>query len=143
MSGFTPEGGSLRPAPPDNAWTIGLPCPATSPAPMYTTEDTGKYVKAIVLNKDKLMGKRFLGATKYYTFQQLVDAFKSVFPEAGKTAVFKQLPPDVYKGILQQAGLPEFAANELKENFMLFGDVGYVSTLPTHCPRADLGYTNG
>ena len=129
MSGFTPAGGSLMQLPPDNTWTVALPVPANSPTPLYDPADTGKCIKAIVLNKDKLLGKRFLGATKYYTFQGVVDAFKSVFPEAGKTAVFKQLPPDVYKGILQQHGLPEFAANELKENFLLCGDVGYVSLI--------------
>jgi hypothetical protein len=131
MSGFTPAGGALRQLPPDNAWTIALPSSGAALAPMYWTGDTGKYVKAIVLNKDQLLGKRFLGASKYYPLEGLIEAFKKVYPEAGKTAVYKQLPPDVYQGILQQNGLPEFAARELKENMMLFDDVGYVSRLPS------------
>jgi hypothetical protein len=126
MSGFTPQGGQLQHR--DGSWIITLPSPGSSPAPLYATEDTGKYVKAMVLNKEHWLGKNFLGATKYYTFDEMIEGFKKVFPEAGKGAKFQQVPPEMFQGFLQQNGLPEFAAEELKENFELFGGVGYVSS---------------
>jgi uncharacterized protein YbjT (DUF2867 family) len=119
-------GSSLRPSPPDNAWTLTMPVPASAPVPLFATiQDTGKFVKAILLNREKTLGKRVLAATKYYTFQEMLDEFKATFPEAGKTARYFEAPHDVYKGFLTGAGLPEFAATELLENMRLLNEGGY------------------
>ena len=119
-------GEMLRPTLPDNAWALTSPIPPSAPMPIFDTADTGKFVKAAVLNRDKLLGKRLLGATEYVTAGELVEAFKRVFPEAGKTARFNQIPEQVYKDILiNHAKMPEFAAQELLENFLLFDKYGY------------------
>jgi len=119
-------GNNLRPSPPDNAWTLFMPLPATTPVPLFATnEDAGKFVKGILLHRDETLGKRVLAATKYYTFQEVLDAFKIAYPEAGKTAKYSEVPDEVYKGFLTGAGMPEFAAQELLENMKLLNEGGY------------------
>ncbi len=124
MSNF--PGDVIRQSPPDNAWTLSLPIPETALGPLFDTADTGKFVKAAVLNREKTLGKRLLGATEYATFGSLIDGFKKVFPEAGKTAKYVQITPEQYKEVLvKYAGMPDFVAQEMVENFLLFDQFGY------------------
>ncbi|RAL61768.1 hypothetical protein DID88_002832 [Monilinia fructigena] len=76
--------------------------PASAPVPLLATvEDTGKFVKGILLNREKVLGKRIYGATKYYTLTEILNEFKEQFPVAGEGAENVELPhDDVYKGIL-------------------------------------------
>lgn len=110
----------------DDTWTLALPMPAdAAKIPMYDPADTGKYVKAIVLNRDKLLGKQFYGATAYMTPNDVVAVFKKTFPVAGKTASFYSVPHDQYVSILTGMHLPLFAAEELLENMRLMSEGGY------------------
>ncbi|KAI0474726.1 NmrA-like family protein [Xylaria cf. heliscus] len=110
-------------------WIFSLPIASTSPIPLYYPADTGKYVKGIVNNKEALLGKRFTGATEYLTAQGVVDTFKRVFPEAGKTAAYFETPKEDFYGFMKSAGLPEFAVDELYENMVLMQDYGYYGGL--------------
>ena len=124
MSNF--PGGMFRQVPPNNDWTLGLPIPGSSPVPLLdTTEDTGKFVKGILLNREKALGKRILGATDYYTLDQLVAQFKEVFPVAGQNAKMVELPHEMFTKMLGQAGQSEKAADELLENMRLLNEFGY------------------
>ncbi|KAI1292742.1 hypothetical protein F5Y03DRAFT_375254 [Xylaria venustula] len=106
-------------------WVFSLPIAPESPIPLYNPADTGKYVKAIVDNKEALLGKRFLGATEYLTAQGVVDTFKNVFPEAGKTAAYFETPKDGFYAFMKGTGMPDFAVDELYENMVLMQDFGY------------------
>ena len=125
MSNFA--GGVMRPTPPDNHWAISLPIPATAPIPLFDPEsDTGKFVKAIVLKRDQLLGKRILGTTPYTTGNEIIETFKKVFPVAGKTASWNVLTSEQFKGnLINFAKMPDFAAQELLENFLLLDQFGY------------------
>jgi uncharacterized protein YbjT (DUF2867 family) len=119
-------GGSMRQNPANgNAWTFSLPVPATTRIPLFDPADTGKFIKAAVLNRDKVLGKRILGATAYVTAADVVEGFKRVFPEAGKTASYQQLSEEEYKAALMGKGMPEFIAQELLENMLLLDQFGY------------------
>lgn len=118
-------GGMLRPLPPNNSYTLALPIPASAPIPLFDTVDTGKWIKAIVLHRSNLLGKRVIAATAYVTPQEIVDQFKEVYPEAGKDAVFFSAPQDVFLGAMKGLGLPEFAQQAMLENFLLFTEAGY------------------
>jgi len=119
-------GGFLRQAPPNNDWTLALPIPGTTPVPLLNTAgDTGKFVKAILLNREKTLGKRIYGATNYYTLDEMVKQFKEQYPEAGKTAKVVELPHEVFKGILQKTGMPAEGAEELLQNMILMNEYGY------------------
>lgn len=124
MSNF--PGGMFRQSPPDNAWTLSLPIPESSPVPILATaEDTGKFVKAMLLNREKVLGKQILGATKYYTLEELVAEFKATYPEAGKTARYNELPHATFKAIMGMMGRSEHAAEELLQNMRLLNEFGY------------------
>jgi uncharacterized protein YbjT (DUF2867 family) len=119
-------GGMFRQAPPNNDWTLGLPIPASTPVPLLDTAgDTGKFVKGILLNREKTLGKRIYGATDYYTLGQMVEQFKELYPEAGKTAKIAELPHQVFKDILGKSGMPEEEAEELLQNMRLMNEYGY------------------
>jgi hypothetical protein len=124
MSNF--PGAMFRQSPENNnAWTLALPIPETSIVPLFDTADTGKFIKAAVLHRDEVLGKRLLGATNYMTLREIVDSFTKTFPEAGKTAAYAELPHDLYVKILTGTGMPEFAAVELLENMLLLNEFGY------------------
>lgn len=119
-------GGMMRQLPPNNEWTLALPIPTTTPMPLLdTADDVGKFVKGILLNREKALGKRIYGATDYYTVAQVVKEFQEVFPEAGKTAKAVELPHQVFKSILGGAGTPEEAQEELLQNMRLMNEFGY------------------
>ncbi|MCJ1277498.1 hypothetical protein MMC21_005311 [Puttea exsequens] len=119
-------GGMMRPAPPDNDWTLALPMPSDTPIPLFDSgDDTGKFVKGILQHRSEVLGKQIYGATAYYTPDQIVSIFKGVKPEAGKSAKFSQLSEEVYKGMLAGAGMPKKAQDELYENMAFMHDYGY------------------
>lgn len=118
-------GQMFRQLEPNGPWTLTFPIKGDSPMPAFDTRDTGLYVKAIVLNRDSVLGKRIYAATEYITPAEIVSQFQELFPEDGKNAKYNQVPAEVYKGILQSTGMPEFAALELLENFLLFEQFGY------------------
>lgn len=124
MSNF--PGQMLRQSPPENAWTIAQPTPVTSKVPVFAAaEDTGKFIKGILNNREKTMGKQILGATNYMTFQEIIDVFKKVYPEAGKTARYWEAPDDTWSDIMKGTGMPEVVVRELLENAKLLDSPGY------------------
>ena len=119
-------GNMFRQLPPSNDWTFALPMPASTPIPLLDAGgDTGKFVKGILTHRDKVLGKRVLAATDYYTPADAITIFKELFPSAGKGANFVQISKDDYKGALAQAGMPEKAQQELYENMAFMNDYGY------------------
>ncbi|KAI0126513.1 NmrA-like family protein [Xylariales sp. AK1849] len=118
-------GGMFKPSPPDNSWTLGLPIPAKSIFPLYYTGDTGKYIKAAVLNREKVLGKRIYGATAYMTGQEIVDVFKNVYPESGKSAKYFEVPDELFRGHMKSEGSPDFVIEELHQNMRLMNEFGY------------------
>ena len=124
MSNFPGE--MFRKLPPSNDWTVALPMPAGTPIPFLDTgDDTGKFVKGILTHRDKVLGKRVLAATDYYSPSDAVAIFKDLFPKVGESAKFLQVSKDEYKGALAQAGMPEKAQEELYENMAFMNDYGY------------------
>ena len=123
MSNFTTM---IREDPETHEWTLAFPTNGSAPAPLLATnQDSGKFVKAILLNREALLGKNVLGATDYYTLDEIVAVFKATHPGSVKAAKFTQVSSEVYKEGLAQAGMPEFAQEELSQNMQLLGDVGY------------------
>lgn len=128
MSNFVPTK-SFRPSPqPPHAFTLAFPSIPKDEKILpllWAEEDTGKFVKGILKNRDSLLGKRVLAADRYYSPEEMVQIFSEVKPEAGKGAQVVIVPPQAYRGILMQSGLPEFAAVELSENWEMCAQCGY------------------
>ena len=124
MSNF--PGDQLRPDPTDDgAWVLSEPGSRDSILPIFDTKDTGVFVKAAVLNRDKVLGKTLLGATEYASFGDLLERFKKVFPQTVKTVRFVHLSDEEFKAGLVGAGFPAWVAEELLENFQQFEEYGY------------------
>ena len=119
-------GGMFRQLPPDNDWTLALPMHPETPVPCIDiNSDTGKFVKAILIHRDGLLGKRVLASTAYYTPNEVVATFAELYSEAGKKAKFVQLSEEAYKGALAQAGMPQKAQEELYQNMAFMYEFGY------------------
>ena len=119
-------GQMLRPSPPENYWTLAMPAPEDTPAPLFdVADDTGKFVKAILTHREQVLGKQIYAATDYYTWADVLNTFKELKPEAGKNAKFVQLSKEQYKGALASMGMPPKAQEELYENMAFMHDFGY------------------
>ena len=117
-----------------NKYTLALPMPPTTPIPFFDAAgDSGKFVKAMVLKRDQVLGKNVLGATDYYTAEDVPKTFQEV---KGKEAQFMRIDKDTYKGFMTGAGMPEFAAHEMYENMAFMDEFGYYG-------KADLGWSLG
>ena len=118
-------GDMLRQAP-DGKWTFALPIPDDSPIPLFDAgNDTGKYVKAMFLNEEKVLGKRVYGSVAYYTPAQILDEFKELFPSVAKDAGYHQLSGDEFKGGMASTGAPDFVQEEMLQNMRLMAEFGY------------------
>lgn len=110
----------------EHEYTFALTIPGNSPIPMFDAEDdTGKFVKAILKNRDSLLGKNIHAATDHYTPDEMVNVFKEEFPEAGKGAKYVQIDPETYEGMLKKNGFSDKAAKELQENMSFMNPYGY------------------
>lgn len=78
---------------------------------------TGTFITSILHNRAALLEARVLGATAYYTPQQILDTITAV---TGKETRFLQISSDVYKSFL-----PEFMAQEMLENNLFVEQPGY------------------
>ena len=107
-------------------YNFALPIPINSPIPLFDTErDTGKFVKGILLNREKVLGARIYGATDYYTPEQIIADFQVVKPRDGSGGSAIQVPEELFKKILASVGLPEPLQEELLENMLLMPQFGY------------------
>ncbi|KAI1501208.1 NmrA-like family protein [Biscogniauxia marginata] len=110
---------------PEHAWTFSLPIAGSSPIALFDPVDTGKYVKAIVLHRDELLGKRLLSATQYLTCEEIVAGFRCVFPESGATARYVAVDEPAFREHMAGTGAPGFIVDALYETFVLLQDFGY------------------
>ncbi|ORY30795.1 hscarg protein [Naematelia encephala] len=93
--------------------------------------DTGKFIKAILLDREGTLGKHILGASGYYSPQQIIDGFAKVFPKDGEGIKFVTVPDDAYKNALLSNGMPDRVAEEILQNMHLLNDdYGYYSKEP-------------
>ncbi|KAM0432024.1 hypothetical protein ACHAQK_009940 [Fusarium lateritium] len=123
----------------EGAWVFAMPMPESAPIPIFDVRDTGIWVKAIVLKKDQLLGKRVLGSTRYTTPLEIVDAFKTAFPEAGEKAGFYKLPHDAFlQAVKESMGVPDWVAEEILENMRLVSEGGYFAFEPLDDSHAAL-----
>lgn len=119
-------GQMMRQDPESHTWTLALPIPTNSPIPLFAPQsDTGKFVKGILLNREKTLGKQVYAATAYYTCDEIVNEFKEVYPEAGKGAKAVEISHDTFKKGMAQTGAPEFVQEEMLQNMRLMAEYGY------------------
>ncbi|KAH8744838.1 NmrA-like family protein [Diaporthe sp. PMI_573] len=113
----------LQPSPAhDGAYAIFLPFGADRPVALFDTADTGKFIKAIVLHWDEVVGKHVLGTSGDVTGDEIIATFKKVFPEAGKGASWHELDFDSWGAFVQGPGLMK---ETMVDNMKLIAEYGY------------------
>lgn len=89
-----------------------------TPIPLFdAASDTGKFVNAILLHPDKLVGKTMIGATAFYTPTEIAEAFSEL---SGRKVSYVQLPDETFKSFL-----PPPMAEDLTEMMILIREYGY------------------
>lgn len=66
-----------------------------------------------------------MGVTAYMTGREIVDGFKRVFPESGKTARYYQLSEDQFRGAMKAQNSPVYVVDEMHQNMRLLDEFGY------------------
>lgn len=124
-------GGMFRPNQAGD-YELSLPVPGDAIVPILDAgDDTGKVIKGILLHREQTLGKHILGATSYKTLNELVEEFKELYPEAGKTARFVQLSHEVYKSnLINHAKFDDVSAEDLLQNMRLLSEFGYYGKEP-------------
>ncbi|KAJ4314111.1 hypothetical protein N0V94_006625 [Neodidymelliopsis sp. IMI 364377] len=102
----------------DGSYSLAYPIGKDSKFPLIDiAEDTGKFIKAIIKNRDSVLGKQILGAENYYTPEQILSDLEAA---TGKKTHFAQVTVEQYKSFL-----PEFIAQEMLENHLFIEEPGY------------------
>ena len=105
---------------------LAPPWPRSTQVPLFdAAADTGKFVKAMLLNREKVLGKRIYAATDYYGTDDILKAVEEAFPKKGKGAHYVQVSEEDFRKGLAGAGMPERAQEEMWENMMFMDEFGY------------------
>ncbi|OJD38690.1 family transcriptional regulator [Diplodia corticola] len=108
----------LQKADDGKSYTLAFPVGKDAPFPLVDiAEDTGKFVKAIIKNRDRLLGASVFGAADYYSPERILAELEEV---TGKEATYVRVSPEQYKG-----ALPDFMAEEMLENHLFIEEPGY------------------
>ncbi|KAF2140456.1 uncharacterized protein K452DRAFT_252099 [Aplosporella prunicola CBS 121167] len=115
---FMSNYGSMLKKDEDGVYILAYPVSEDARFPLVDiAEDTGKFVKAIIKNRDKLLNAHVLGAAAYYTPPQILSDFEKA---TGHKARYVRVSSEKYKGFL-----PKNIAEEMLENHLFIDDPGY------------------
>lgn len=104
---------------------ISIPNPMTLKFPLISVkEDTGKYVKAILLNMEELLGKQVYAGEKEYEIGEIIEIMKS---EGSLDVVFEQCSDEEFRAGLATAGLPEFMQQDMSDNMKYIAEYGFAN----------------
>lgn len=103
--------------------------PSTKVA-FFDTDDSGKFVGALLTNPDKFEGKVLHAASGLYSFDEIAQAISK---ETGKNVVYSQLPASVFSSFL-----PPPVAQEITEMFGFFDKYGYYGPETKELVEADI-----
>ncbi|EFR01094.1 hscarg protein [Nannizzia gypsea CBS 118893] len=107
-------------------YNLSNPVPNDTPIPLFdSSRDTGKFVKAILLNREKVLGKQVYGATDYYTPDRIIAEFQAVKSQDGQGGAAIRIPDEDFKGILAIGNMSEKAREEMLQNMQLLYMFGY------------------
>ncbi|KAE8449621.1 hypothetical protein EG329_007951 [Mollisiaceae sp. DMI_Dod_QoI] len=110
-------------SPGSKSYTLKVPMSTNNKYPLISVpNDVGKYVKSILLNREKLLGKQILAGERDYTFQETADILKNV---GGLDVIAEQVGEKEYRGILAANGFPEFLQDDMVSNMDYIENYGF------------------
>ena len=109
-------------SPGSKSYKISLPIPKTATVPLISvTEDVGKYVKSILLNREKVLGKQICAAEKYYGLDEIVNVLRE---DGGLDVVYEQCSEKEYREGLAAIGVPKFFQEDMAQNMKYISSYG-------------------
>lgn len=106
-------------------YKITFPIASTVKWPLLSVnEDTGKYVKAILLNRERLLGKQICAGEKNYSIDETIRVMNE---KGGIKVTLEQCSEDEYKKALEEKGLPDFFRDDMSENMQFVAEFGFFS----------------
>jgi len=140
---------NIQQANPGEPYLLKSPIPVDAPLNLIdSTEDSGKYVAAILLNRESLLGQRVIATSCWYSAVEVMDTFNRVFgPEkTGKSIVVsdeewsQQLPEQIRLGMVENMWLirdfkyygPD-AEEQVEKGWKLLEKEGYKTTTLAEC----------
>jgi hypothetical protein len=111
------------PGPTPKSYKMALPVSGSSKWPLVAVaEDAGKYVKAILLNREKLLGQRVFAAQGEFAVEHIAALVKE---KGGVDVTFEQIPEEHFRVGMKAVGLPEFFVEDLLEMIKYVDEFGY------------------
>jgi hypothetical protein len=116
----------LKPTNPDSkSYKFSVPFRTDLKFPMISVnEDTGKYVKAILLNREKVLGKPISVGQKDYSADDVVRIMRDV---GGLDVVAEQITDEEYRKQLAMRGVPDFFIDDMSANMRYMQTYGFFS----------------
>ena len=113
---------SLSATPPSYGLILPKPANAKTTLPLIDPViDLGKFVKAILLNPDKTLGRKINVAERYYTLEEIIAVLNGL----GINAIYQTVDQQVFKAGLASKGLPEFFQEGLTQVVQFVEEYGF------------------
>jgi uncharacterized protein YbjT (DUF2867 family) len=105
------------------AYKFIAPVPADTKMPLISVnKDTGKYVKAMLLHPEKVLGERIYTGEKYYTMDETAEIMKRV---GGLDVEYEQCTDEAFRKSLAGVGAPEFLQEDMSQNMKYVQEYGF------------------
>lgn len=102
---------------------IALPLMPSTKLPLIDTAgDTGKFVKAIVLHRDELLGKRLIGVSEYRSLDDVAEIMEKV---STKKTQYVHVDMDQFLQRFAARGYPQHILEDVKDMMLWLQDFGY------------------
>ncbi|KAE9364578.1 NAD(P)-binding protein [Stipitochalara longipes BDJ] len=107
------------------SYKFAVPFSPTLKIPLISVaSDTGKYVKAILLNREGVLGKQVSAGEKYYSPEEIVKVLREV---GGLDVVVEQIDEQEYRTQMAAMGAPEFYVDDMVDNIRFVETYGFFS----------------
>ncbi|KAL4966162.1 NmrA/HSCARG family protein [Aspergillus stella-maris] len=83
--------------------------------------DVGKFVKGILLNREKTLGRQLNLAERYYTTQEFLDIAKKL----GVNVTFQAIDKETFKAGMAKQGAPEFFQEDVVQVIQYAAEFGF------------------
>jgi len=105
------------------SYKFTIPVPASTKMPLISVnKDTGKYVKAMLLQPQKIIGERIYTGVKYYTLNETAEIIQRI---GGLDVEFEQCTDEAFRKSLAGVGAPEFLQEDMSQNMKYVQEYGF------------------
>ena len=114
----------LKPiCPGSKSYKFSIPFPTSTKLSLISVnEDAGKYVKAILMNQEKVLGKQIAAAEQQYSPDDVVRIIREI---AGLDVIVERVTNEEYRKQLVALGIPDFFIDDMSDNVKYIEEYGF------------------